>query len=238
MTETLYDLRDVTRVYPTKAGDVRALDGVTFSIDAGELVAIEGPSGSGKSTLLQLLGALDRPTAGSLTLNGRDLAELDDRALTGVRSRDIGFVFQSFNLIPTLTAIENVEVAMVPVERNRAARHERATALLASVGLASRARHLPSLLSGGEQQRVAIARALANEPRLILADEPTGNLDSATASEVVAVLRSLSSERGATVVLVTHAPDVAASAARRIRLRDGKVLTDSRDDEARYGPPE
>jgi putative ABC transport system ATP-binding protein len=236
MTDVLYDLRDVTRVHPTKAGDVRALDGVTFSIDAGELVAIEGPSGSGKSTLLQLLGALDRPTSGTLALNGRNLAELDDRSLTGVRCRDIGFVFQAFNLIPTLTAVENVEVAMVPVEHDRATRQERAMALLEGVGLAGRARHLPSLLSGGEQQRVAIARALANEPRLILADEPTGNLDSATASEVVATLRSLSSDRGATVVLVTHAPDVAASAGRRIRLRDGKVVTDSRDDEARYGP--
>jgi putative ABC transport system ATP-binding protein len=222
MTGTLYELRDVTRVHRTKAGDVRALDGVTFAIDAGELVAIEGPSGSGKTTLLQLLGALDRPTSGTLALNGRDLAELDDRALTGVRSRDIGFVFQAFNLIPTLTAIENVEVAMVPVERSRATRRQRAADLLESVGLASRSRHLPSLLSGGEQQRVAIARALANEPSLVLADEPTGNLDSTTADDIVGALGRLSRDERVTVDVVTHADDVARRADRRVRLRDGR----------------
>jgi putative ABC transport system ATP-binding protein len=184
--------------------------------------------------LLQVLGALDRPTSGSLTLDGRELRELSQRELTEVRSRDIGFVFQSFNLIPTLTAVENVEAAMVPLGTGRRARRTRAVDLLERVGLASRAGHLPSRLSGGEQQRVAIARALANEPRVILADEPTGNLDSTTAEEVVAVLRSLSAD-GVTVVVVTHAADVAAAAARRVRLRDGRVVSD--DGVVGAGPP-
>ncbi|MGH9156931.1 MAG: ABC transporter ATP-binding protein [Acidimicrobiales bacterium] len=223
MPGTLYELRNVRRVYRTGAGDVAALDGVDLAVDAGELVAVEGPSGSGKSTLLQLLGALDRPTSGSLVFDGRELRELGERDLTAVRSRDIGFVFQSFNLIPTLTAAENVEVAMVPLGGRSRARRARAADLLGRVGLASRAGHLPSRLSGGEQQRVAIARALANEPRVILADEPTGNLDSTTADEVVEVLRSLSADHGVTVIVVTHAEDVARRTGRRIRLHDGRV---------------
>ena len=223
MAEKLYDLRNVRRVYRTGAGEVAALDGIDVQIDAAELVAVEGPSGSGKSTLLQLLGALDRPTSGSLVFDGRELRELGDRELTSIRCRDIGFVFQAFNLIPTLTAAENVEVAMVPLGGERRARRAKAGDLLARVGLAGRSGHLPSRLSGGEQQRVAIARALANEPRVILADEPTGNLDSTTADEVVEVLQSLSIEHGVTVIVVTHAEDVARRTGRRIRLRDGKV---------------
>src|SRR5207253_11452357 len=160
---------------------------------------------------------LDRPTSGSLVFDHRELGRLNDRELTGLRSRDIGFVFQSFNLIPTLTAAENVEAAMVPVNGDRRARRARAGELLDRVGLGNRADHLPSRLSGGEQQRVAIARAMANEPRVILADEPTGNLDSATADEVVAALRSLSVEQGVTVIVVTHAEDVARHAARRVK---------------------
>ena len=226
MTGHLYELRDVRRVYRAGAGDVAALDGVDLIVGGGEFVAVEGPSGSGKSTLLQLLGALDHPTSGSLLFDGRQLRDLGERELTGVRSRDIGFVFQGFNLIPTLTAAENVEVAMVPLGTHRRARRGRATDLLGQVGLAGRAGHLPSRLSGGEQQRVAIARALANQPRVILADEPTGNLDSATAGEVVEVLRALSTEQSVTVIVVTHAADVAGRAGRRISLRDGRVTED------------
>ena len=223
MTGALYELRDARRVYRAGGGEVAALDGLDLTIEPGEFLAVEGPSGSGKSTLLQLLGALDRPTSGSVTFDGRELAGLDDGELTGVRSRDIGFVFQSFNLIPTLTAAENVEAAMVPLTSDRAARRARAAALLERVGLAGRAGHLPSTMSGGEQQRVAIARAMANEPRVILADEPTGNLDSVTAEEVVSTLRSLSAEQGVTVIVVTHAEEVARHAARRVRLRDGRL---------------
>jgi putative ABC transport system ATP-binding protein len=225
----LYEIRDVERAYRTGGGVVRALKDITLSIAPGEFLAVEGPSGSGKSTLLQLLGALDRPTAGSLVFDGRELSDLDDRKLTQVRSRDIGFVFQSFNLIPTLSAAENVEAAMVPIQHDRRARRTRTAELLEQVGLSPRAAHLPSRLSGGEQQRVAIARALANEPRVILADEPTGNLDSATSDEVVRTLQELSAQHGVTVIVVTHAEEVARHAARRIRLRDGEVAADTVD---------
>jgi len=220
----LYELTAVERAYGSGPRAVRALDEIDLTIAAGEFLAIEGPSGSGKSTLLQLLGALDRPTGGSLVFDGRELSQLDDRALTQLRSRDIGFVFQSFNLIPTLTAAENVETALVPLRLGRAARRSRVAELLARIGLADRATHLPSRLSGGEQQRVAIARALANEPRVILADEPTGNLDSATSDEIVRTLRQLSAEHGVTVIVVTHAEEVARLAERRVRLRDGRVV--------------
>jgi putative ABC transport system ATP-binding protein len=220
----LYELRNVRRAYRTGAGEVAALDGLDLDLAAGELVAIEGPSGSGKSTLLQLLGALDKPTSGSLVFDGRELGGLSQRDLTRVRSRDIGFVFQSFNLIPTLTAAENVETAMVPLGGERRGRRARAQDLLDRVGLASRAAHLPSRLSGGEQQRVAIARAMANAPRVILADEPTGNLDSTTADEIVETLIGLSAEQGVTVIVVTHAEEVATRMARRVKLRDGRVL--------------
>jgi putative ABC transport system ATP-binding protein len=222
--DVLYDLVDVSRVYKTGGGDVHALNDVDIVVEHGEFLAIEGPSGSGKSTLLQLLGALDKPTHGSLVFDGRDVAKFDEKELTSLRSKDIGFIFQSFNLIPTLTAAENVEAAMVPQQKDRAARRQRAAQLLERVGLSHRAEHLPSLLSGGEQQRVAIARAMANEPRVILADEPTGNLDSTTAEEVVATLRSLSGDQGTTVIVVTHSEDVAQHARRRIKLRDGRVL--------------
>jgi putative ABC transport system ATP-binding protein len=223
----LYEIRDVERAYRTGGGVVRALKDITLSIGPGEFLAVEGPSGSGKSTLLQLLGALDRPTRGSLVFDGRELSDLDDRKLTQVRSRDIGFIFQAFNLIPTLSASENVEAAMVPIQHDRRARRTRTADLLEQVGLSPRAAHLPSRLSGGEQQRVAIARALANEPRVILADEPTGNLDSATSEEVVRTLQELSAQHGVTVIVVTHAEEVARLAARRIRLRDGEVASDT-----------
>jgi putative ABC transport system ATP-binding protein len=226
--DVLYDLVGVSRTYKTGGGDVQALVDVDMVIEHGEFIAIEGPSGSGKSTLLQLLGALDKPTAGSLVFDSRDVGKFAEKELTELRSRDIGFIFQAFNLIPTLTAAENVEAVMVPLTKDRAARRKRVAELLERVGLANRAQHLPSLLSGGEQQRVAIARAMANEPRVILADEPTGNLDSTTAEEVVTTLRSLSGDNGTTVIVVTHAEDVAQHARRRIKLRDGHVLTDPR----------
>jgi putative ABC transport system ATP-binding protein len=225
-SQALYQLQAVERTYKTGAGVVRALDKIDLEIGRGEFLAIEGPSGSGKSTLLQLLGALDRPTAGSIMFDGRELADLNDKALTRVRSREIGFVFQSFNLIPTLSAAENVETAMVPLRRSRQARRSRTAELLELVGLSGRASHLPSRLSGGEQQRIAIARALANEPHVILADEPTGNLDSSTAEDLVRTLQSLSEQQGVTVIVVTHAEEVARLAKRRIRLRDGHVISD------------
>jgi putative ABC transport system ATP-binding protein len=218
---TLYDLRGVSKVFGQGSTRVEAVHDVSFTVGPGEFVAVAGPSGSGKTTLLQLLGALDRPTSGELHFEGRDLATLRDGQLTELRQGTIGFVFQQFNLIPTLTAAQNVKVALAP--RGRAG-DERAMQLLEAVGLAARADHLPSQLSGGEQQRVAIARALANEPRVVLADEPTGNLDSETSEEIIRLLRTLSDRDGQTVVLVTHEPDVAAAAPRTIRMHDGRVV--------------
>ena len=221
---SLYELRNVTKTFHVGDSVVNAVAGIDLDIRPGELVAIEGPSGSGKSTLLQLLGGLDKATSGSVVFAGRDLTAIGDKALTELRSREIGFVFQSFNLIPTLTAAENVELTMVPTGAGKKQRRERTEELLEMVGLVGRRDHLPSRLSGGEQQRVAIARALANGPRVILADEPTGNLDTATADEVVAILRGLSSDRGVTVVIVTHAEEVARRVQRRVRMRDGQLL--------------
>ena len=224
MSETLYELTDVERKFVVGGSEVRAVDGISFAIERGEFVAIEGPSGSGKSTMLQLLGGLDRPSGGNVTLNGKELSKLSDRELTTVRSRDIGFVFQQFNLIPTLTALENVEVAMVPRGVAKAERRKRAEELLDRIGLGHRHAHLPTLLSGGEQQRVAICRALANKPSVILADEPTGNLDSKTAEEVVETLGSLATDDNVTVIIVTHAEDVASKTHRRLKMRDGKLV--------------
>ena len=221
---TLYRLNNVKRSFRVGGSEVNAVAGIDLDIGAGEFVAVEGPSGSGKTTLLQLLGALDRASEGSVQFDGRELTELDERGLTQLRSEQIGFVFQHFNLIPTLTARENVEIAMVPVTKGKAERRARADELLELVGLAARAGHLPSRLSGGEQQRVAMARALANEPRVVLADEPTGNLDSTTAEKVVSVLRDLSRSQGVTLILVTHSEDVARRADRRVKMRDGKLL--------------
>jgi len=212
---------DLTKVYN---GAVRALDGVNLTVQAGEFLAVTGPSGSGKSTLLNLLGALDRPTSGEVYVAGERLAEV--RNLDRFRSRAVGFVFQMHNLIPTLTAQENVEVPMRAGPIPRRLWRERAEELLALVGLSERARHLPAQLSGGERQRVAIARALANEPRLLLADEPTGNLDSASGAEVMAVFRKLNQEQGVTVLVVTHDPAVARSTDRIVVLRDGRIVRD------------
>ena len=219
----VYELRQVSKTYARGAVQVAALRAVDLVVDAGEFVAVVGPSGSGKTTLLQLLGGLDRPSSGEILLDGRDLSRLPDRELTRLRLETIGFVFQQFNLIPTLTASQNIEAALAPRRLAGRDRHRRAHDLLEAVGLESRAGHLPSQLSGGEQQRVAVARALANEPRVILADEPTGNLDSASGEEIVGLLGSLSRERGETVVLITHDPDLAARASRILRLQDGAV---------------
>ena len=220
----VYQLRGVSRTHGEGEGAVAALRGVDLTIEPGEFVAVAGPSGSGKSTLLQLLGALDRPTDGVLLYESRELLRLGDRELARLRLEAFGFVFQQFNLIPTLTAAENVEVALAPRGDGAGRRRSRARWLLEQVGLARRREHLPGQLSGGEQQRVAIARALANEPRVLLADEPTGNLDSATGEEVLGLLRRLADEHGQTVVLVTHDSSIAASATRRVRMRDGRVV--------------
>src|SRR4051812_11387876 len=216
-----YELSGVAKFFERGPTTVRALDGVDLEIEAGEFVALEGPSGSGKTTLLQLLGALDRPSAGDIVFEGRDLAALRDRELAELRLRSFGFVFQQFNLIPTLTAVENVEVKLVPVGGSR----ERALQLLDEVGLAGRADHLPGHMSGGEQQRVAIARALSVEPRVVLADEPTGNLDTTTGSEIVDLLAGLAAEHGSTVVVATHDASLAARAPRRLAMRDGRLVT-------------
>jgi putative ABC transport system ATP-binding protein len=219
MSDLIYDLRDVGRSY----GNVHALRGIDLRIDRGELLAIVGPSGSGKTTLLQLLGGLDRPTTGSIVFEGRDLATLPQSELTALRLRTIGFVFQQFNLIPTLTAAENVELALGPAGVRGDIRRARVQELLEAVGLGDRLDHLPTQLSGGEQQRVAIARALANDPDVILADEPTGNLDSTTGDDILSFLQSLNADQGRTIVVITHDALVAARATRTVRLKDGAV---------------
>jgi putative ABC transport system ATP-binding protein len=206
---------------------VNALRGIDVVIKSGEMVALEGPSGSGKSTLLQLLGALDLPTKGTIRFAGRELGRSSDDALTKIRNEEIGFVFQQFNLIPTLTAEENVAIAMVPRHIDRATRIARAKELLEQVGLGHRLGHLPSRLSGGEQQRVAIARSLANEPRVLIADEPTGNLDSETAGGVMDLIADLHRESGVTVILATHDESISERASRRLKLRDGHIVGDS-----------
>ena len=221
----LYELRDVARHYGSGDARVAALDRVDLRVEHGELLVVVGASGSGKTTLLQLLGALDRPTAGSIAFEGRDLTQLGEDELARLRRERLGFVFQQFNLIPTLTAAQNVEAALAPGPLRRAERRERAQAVLERVGLGPRARHLPSQLSGGEQQRVAIARALANEPDVVLADEPTGNLDSARGEEILELLRELW-EGGLSIVLITHDASVAAAATRQVRLRDGRLEMD------------
>jgi putative ABC transport system ATP-binding protein len=227
MSESIYEVRGVSRRYGAGATAVTALDRIDLTVGRGEYVVVAGPSGSGKSTLLQLLGALDRPSSGSVGFEGRDLARLGDPELATLRLRRIGFVFQQFNLVPTLPARENVEVALAPAERSAEGRRRRADELIARVGLAERARHLPSELSGGEQQRVAIARALANRPDVLLADEPTGNLDTATGEAILALLRSLC-EEGLTLIVISHDPQVAGTAPRVVRLADGRIASADR----------
>ncbi len=221
---SVYELRGVSKTYTLGGNQVHAVRKVDLAIDAGESVAVAGPSGSGKTTLLQLLGALDRPSAGEILFEGRDIARMGDGELSKLRLRTFGFVFQQFNLIPTLTAAQNVEIALAPSGMSAHERREAVLRLLDSVGLAARADHVPSKLSGGEQQRVAIARALANEPHVLLADEPTGNLDSATGAEIIELLLSLSAEGHRTVAVVTHDAEIAARARRVIRMHDGRLL--------------
>lgn len=220
----LVQVRDLARDYSMGRGAVHALRGVSFDVQAGEWVAIVGPSGCGKSTLLNLLGAVDSPDSGSLTIAGQRIDRLDDASATAFRLRKIGFVFQRFYLMPALSAAENIELPMAEARVPRAERSARAAELLGYVGLADRGDHRPSQLSGGEQQRVAIARALANRPAMLLADEPTGELDAATGREVIELFARLNRD-GTTIIVVTHDAQMAEAAGRRIQMRDGAVIS-------------
>ncbi|MGD9952094.1 MAG: ABC transporter ATP-binding protein [Burkholderiales bacterium] len=225
MADALIRTQDLERSYRVGDNVIRALSGVSVAIHAGECVAVMGPSGSGKSTFMNLLGCLDRPSAGRYWLDGEAVQDLDADALAALRNRHIGFVFQSFNLLARTSAVENVELPLLYAGVTGRERRARALQMLAQVGLGERAHHLPQQLSGGQQQRVAIARALVTRPALVLADEPTGALDSRTSLEIMALLQSLNGE-GITVVLVTHEPDVARFARRVLRFRDGHILAD------------
>ncbi|GAQ51442.1 ABC transporter ATP-binding protein [Streptomyces acidiscabies] len=219
----MYELRNVTKRYTRGKDAVLALDNVDLTIPDGDRLVIQGPTGGGKSTLLQMIGGLDRPTSGEVVLDGTDLAKLSESKLTKVRSENIGFVFQSFNLIPTLTAQENVETALVPLGLKVKERRERAAEALESVGLGERLSHLPSEMSGGQQQRVAIARALVKKPKVLLADEPTGNLDESMRDEIMDVLVTLWKEHGLTFIMVTHDSSIAKKAPRLVTIRKGRI---------------
>jgi len=219
-------LEGITKVYLAGEVEVAALKGISLHIPEGEFVAIMGPSGSGKSTLMNLIGCLDQPSSGRYILDGYDVSALTDDQLAWIRNRKIGFVFQSYNLIPRASAVHNVEMPLIYAGDNQQ-RRERAMAALESVGLLQRASHLPNELSGGQQQRVAVARALVTDPAILLADEPTGNLDSESSLEIMKLLRELN-QHGRTIVLITHEPDIAAFAQRVVRLRDGVIVSDER----------
>jgi putative ABC transport system ATP-binding protein len=219
------DIENITKDYVMGEEIVRALRGVSLQIRRNEYLAVMGPSGSGKSTLMNMLGCLDTPTSGRYEFNGRNVAEMDDDELAAIRNREIGFVFQTFNLLPRATSLRNVELPLIYAGMDPESREERATQALTDVGLGDRIQHKPNELSGGQRQRVAIARALVNNPSIILADEPTGNLDSKTGEEIMALLEDLY-HRGHTIILVTHERDIAAHARRSIRLRDGVVESD------------
>ena len=219
----MYKLTSVTKVYQKGRGTIRALDGVDLVISGSEWLAIQGPTGHGKTTLLQMLGGLDRPTSGIIDFDGQDLAQMRESQVTNLRATSIGFIFQTFNLIPTLSAEENVETALVPLHISAAERRARSAKALADVGLADRAKHLPSELSGGQQQRVAIARALVKEPKVLLADEPTGNLDEGTRDEIIGLLENLWRERGLTLILVTHDSGIARRSQRVAVMQHGKL---------------
>lgn len=226
MNQTVIDIQGITKTYVNGKLSVPVLHGIDLVVNKGEFVSIMGPSGSGKSTFMNILGCLDRPTTGSYRLNGDEVATLSDDELAYVRNKQIGFVFQSFNLLTKLTALENVALPMIYAGVNKKMRIERANQLLQSVGLGERMDHLPSELSGGQRQRVAIARALANNPAIIMADEPTGNLDSKSTIDVMNIFRGLHDE-GRTILLVTHEPDIATYASRNVVLKDGIIVEDS-----------
>lgn len=233
----MIELKNVYKVYNMGASDVPALDGLDLSVARGEFVSIIGQSGSGKSTLLHLLGCLDTPTSGVYELEGVDITRLSDKELSKVRNKHFGFVFQAYNLLSDLTALENVEQPLVYARVPAKERRERARALLERVGLGERVRHMPSQLSGGQQQRVAIARALVNNPTLLLADEPTGNLNSEASTAVLDILCNLHAEEGMSLIVVTHDSQVAALAERRVTLQDGRVVEDVRKPLPQMAPP-
>lgn len=221
----LYEISEVVKSYSKGREQVIALNKVDLVIASGEHIAIQGPTGGGKSTLLQMLGALDRPSSGRVMFDGEDLAKKSNPSLTQIRAKSIGFVFQNYNLVPTLTALENVEASLAPLRMARRERRRVSKEVLSSVGLGDRMNHLPAELSGGQQQRVAIARAMAKKPRVILADEPTGNLDEATRDEIVDLLEILRKDNGITLIIVTHDSHVAKRADRRLKISAGKLTT-------------
>jgi len=228
MNQAVIDIQGITKTYVNGKLSVPVLHGIDLQVNKGEFVSIMGPSGSGKSTFMNILGCLDRPTTGSYRLNGDEVATLSDDELAFVRNKQIGFVFQSFNLLTKLTALENVALPMIYAGMDKKSRNERAAALLSSVGLGDRMDHLPSELSGGQRQRVAIARALANNPVLSRAENPTGNLDSKSTIDVMNIFRGLYDE-GRTIILVTHEPEIATYASRNVVLRDGLIVEDSQN---------
>jgi putative ABC transport system ATP-binding protein len=227
MQNSIIKIKDIKRNFALGSEVVYVLKGVDLIINKGEYVALMGPSGSGKSTLMNILGCLDTPTSGNYTLNGKDVSQMDEASLAEVRNKEIGFVFQTFNLLPRTTALDNVALPMIYAGKSKSERNKRATEVLEQVGLADRMDHHPNQLSGGQRQRVAVARALVNHPSIILADEPTGNLDTKTSIEIMALFDEIHA-KGNTVILVTHEEDIAAHAHRIVRLRDGVVESDTR----------
>ena len=233
MEDEVITLRNITRDFPLGTEIVKVLKGISLSVKRGQYVALMGPSGSGKSTLMNLLGCLDTPTSGEYILNGHDVSSLEDSELAEIRNKEIGFVFQTFNLLPRITALQNVALPMIYAGVGLSERMRRAEEALVSVGLANRMEHRPNQLSGGQRQRVAIARALVNHPSIILADEPTGNLDSKTSIEIMQLFQKIY-EQGNTIIIVTHEEDIAEHAHRIIRLRDGQIYADEPNEHIRH----